>query len=41
MSGNMPLDNEMDEHEENPLGDVPYFLDLKKVAKEARKATKA
>ena len=37
----MPIEVEEEEDEENPLGDVPYFLNLENVAREARKATKA
>ena len=41
MRGNMPIEMEVEEDEENPLVDVPYFSDLENVAREARKATKA
>ena len=37
----MPLEIEVEEEEENPLGNVPYFTNLENVAREARKATKA
>ena len=41
MRGNAPLEVEEEEKEENPLGEIPYFLDLENVTREARKATKA
>ena len=41
MRGNMPVEIEVEDQEEYPLGDVPYFSNLEKVAREARKATKA
>ena len=41
MRGNMPVEIKVEEQEDNPLGDVPYFSDLQKVAREARKAIRA
>ena len=41
MRGNMPIEVEVEEEEENSLGDVPYFSDLENVDREARKTTKA
>ena len=40
MRGNVPIEVEEEEDEENPLGEVPYFSDLENVAREARKTTK-
>ena len=41
MRGNMPIKVGVKEDDENSMGDVPNFLDLENVAREARKATKA
>ena len=41
MRDNMPIEVEVEEEEENSLGDVLYFFDLENVAREARKTTKA
>ena len=41
MRGNVPIEVEAEEDEENPLGDVLYFSELDDVAREASKATKA
>ena len=41
MRGNMPVEIEVEEQEENLLDDVIYFSGLEKVSRESRKATKA
>ena len=41
MRGNAPLEVEKEEEAENPLGEIPYFLDFENVARKARKTTNA
>ena len=41
MRGSMPLENDVEEQEQDPLGEVPHSSDLERVARQARKAIKA
>lgn len=41
MRGNVPIEVEAEEDEENSLGDIPYFSELDNVVREASKVTKA
>ena len=41
MRGNMPIEDDVDEQEEDPLGEVPHFPKLDRVARQAKNATKA